>query len=739
MNKTKETLFNKLRTESIASSYSAIKGNRHNLRIKFLILFIAVIICTFFFSVHINKENYEISELGLDVGMAWTNKTLEAEFSFPVYKSKDEQQLDIAEAVQKVLPVFNFDESAPYKASQQLNFLIEDYLEKTNIINDSILDLLNIKSTKLSESGKIEVKKRELKKIQRAIQNFLDNIYRAGYVDISTDNIRRSEIAARISNNEELLFPSQNLSDSSNILEKAEKYFQKQLQDGYESIALQFLKNTLLPNLKYSAELSEQSEELAAQSVPLTEGIVKKGDIIIRKGEIVSKESLKKVNSYNRSRFMLNEPTYSPWSFIGRFGHVLLLFAILVIYLFYIRKRIFYDNLQMAIICVTLVLASFLSWLSMEIPANFPVEYIIFLPALSMLCAIVFDSRTAFYITVTMSLMLVGIRGNDYDTGTTMLFAGTLAAYTVRDIQSRTQIFQSFLYIFLGFAVPVLSFGFERSADFVTIGYRLGVTAINSALSPFITFGLLFILERLTSITTDLKLSEYSNTNHPLLTTMNEIAPGSYQHTMSVAVVAERCAIDIGANNLLTKVGAYYHDIGKIKKPEYFIENQIDGDNKHNSLTAKKSAESIKQHISDGIKLARDYNLPQRIIDFIPMHHGTSLIRHFYAEAISENPEADIKESDFRYPGPKPNSKETAIVMICDTAEAVSRLASNDREKFERALEKIIQEKLLDGQFDESNLTFKELQTIKETCLRSLSGMSHQRIEYKEIPIKSAE
>ena len=239
MNKTKETLFNKLRTESIASSYSAIKGNRHNLRIKFLILFIAVIICTFFFSVHINKENYEISELGLDVGMAWTNKTLEAEFSFPVYKSIDAQQLDIAEAVLKVLPVFNFDESVPYKASQQLNFLIEDYLEKTNIINDSILDLLSIKSTKLSESGKIEVKKRELKKIQKAIQNFFDKVYRAGFVDVLTENIRRSEIAARISNNEELLFPSQNLSDSSNIIEKAEKYFQKQLQDGYESFAMQ--------------------------------------------------------------------------------------------------------------------------------------------------------------------------------------------------------------------------------------------------------------------------------------------------------------------------------------------------------------------------------------------------------------------------------------------------------------------------------------------------------------------
>ncbi len=734
MSKTKETLFSKLRNEALANSYSEYKGNRHNIRIKFFILLVTIIICTFFFSIHINKKAYEISEMGLDVGMGWTNQTLEADFTFPIYKTKDELQHDIDKAVMKALPVFSFDETAPLKASNQINIAIEEYLEKSGIINDSIFELLDTKNTKLTETNKIEVKKRELKKIQKALQSFFDKIYKSGYVDIHTENIKKNEIVVRVSNKEEFILPTHSLTDSINIVDKAEKHFQQNLQEGYQNVAFEFLSKALLPNLKWSPELTKQYEEIAIFSVPLTEGIVKKGDIIVRKGETITKEIKKKINSHNRSRYMLNELTYSPWTYIGRFGHVLLLLSILVIYLFYIRKRIFYDNLQMAIICIVLVIASFLSWLSMEIPANFPVEYIIFLPALSMLCAIVFDSRTAFYITVTMALMVAGIRGNDYDTGTAMLFAGTLAAYTVRDIQSRTQIFQSFLYIFLGFLIPVLSFGFERSADLVTIGYRLGITAVNSALSPFITFGLLFILERLTSITTDLKLSEYNNTNHPLLAKMNEIAPGSYQHTMAMAVVAERCAIAIGANNLLTRVGAYYHDIGKIIKPEYFIENQIDGDNKHNLLTPRKSTDSIKQHISDGVKLAKEYKLPQRIIDFIPMHHGTSLIKHFYAKAIEDNPETEIKESDYRYPGPKPNSKETAIVMICDSAEAISRLASNDRDKFVNALDKSIQDKLLDGQFDESDLTFKELQIIKQTCLRNLTGMSHQRIEYKEIP-----
>ncbi len=734
MSKSKETLFSKLRNEALANSYSEYKGKRHNIQIKFLILFITILICTFFFSFHFNKKSHEISEMGSFGGMVWTNKTLVAEFTFPIYKSKEELQKDINEAVSKAIPVFILDESAPLIASNHINTAVEDYLEKSEILNDTIFDLLDPKNTKLTETTKKEVKIRELKKIQRVIQDFFDKIYKTGFVDINTENIKKNEILVRASNNKEFILPTYNLTDSNGIAEKAEKHFLQNLQEGYQQIAFKFLSKALLPNLKYSQELSKQNEEIAANSVPLTESIVKKGDIIVEKGERISSETLQKINSHNRTRFMLNEITYSPWTYIGRFGHVLFLLSILVIYLFYIRKRIFYDNMQMSIICIVLVIASFLSWLSLEIPVNFPIEYIIFLPSLSMLCAIVFDSRTAFYITITMALMIAGIRGNDYDTGTAMLFAGTLAAYTVRDIQSRTQIFQSFLYIFLGFAIPVISFGFERSADIVTIGYRLGVTAINSALAPFITFGLLFILERLTSITTDLKLSEYNNTNHPLLTKMNETAPGSYQHTMAMAVVAERCAIAIGANNLLTRVGAYFHDIGKITKPEYFIENQIDSDNKHNLLTPRKSADSIKQHINDGIKLAKEYDLPQRIIDFIPMHHGTSLIKHFYAKAIEDNPDLEIKESDYRYPGPKPNSKETAIVMICDSAEAISRLASNEKDKFVKALDKSIQDKLLDGQFDESNLTFKELQTIKLTCLRNLTGMSHQRIEYKEIP-----
>jgi hypothetical protein len=201
-----------------------------------------------------------------------------------------------------------------------------------------------------------------------------------------------------------------------------------------------------------------------------------------------------------------------------------------------------------------------------------------------------------------------------------------------------------------------------------------------------------------------------------------------------MGLMAEKCAEAINANSLLAKVGAYFHDIGKLQRPEYFVENQMDYDNKHDMLAPRKSAESIKIHVADGIKLAKEYNLPNRIIDFIPMHHGTSVIKHFYAKAIDEAHGATIDEKDFRYPGPRPNSKETAIVMICDSAEAISRLSGKTREEIELIISSTIQSKFLDGQFDECNITLKELHTIKETCVKYIYGTQHHRVEYKDIP-----
>lgn len=379
------------------------------------------------------------------------------------------------------------------------------------------------------------------------------------------------------------------------------------------------------------------------------------------------------------------------------------------------------------------ITVAFLSWVSLRINSSLSLEYLIIIPVFSMLSAIFFDSRTGFTVTVTMALMLAGVRGNDYTTGFAMLLAGTLGAYSVRDLQHRNQIFRSLGLILIGFVAVIVTITLERNLKLDTMYLPLLSSLINAAATPMITFGVIAIMEKYLNVSTDLKLSEYDNLNHPLLIEMNEKAPGTYQHTLAIAHLVETAAFAIEANPLLARVGAYFHDIGKIPKAEYFIENQIDMENKHDHLSPTKSASIIRNHIEDGIELAKEYKLPQRIIDFIPMHHGTSLIKHFYAKAqdlIHENEKLD--ETAFRYPGPKPNTKETAILMLADSVEAISRTV-DDREDLDIAIDKIFKDKIQDGQLDECELTMRELQEIRQSFVKNLVGVQHQRIQYKEI------
>jgi putative nucleotidyltransferase with HDIG domain len=373
--------------------------------------------------------------------------------------------------------------------------------------------------------------------------------------------------------------------------------------------------------------------------------------------------------------------------------------------------------------------------------SSYPLEYAVIVPALSMLIAILFDSRTAFYSTVVMSLLIAGVRGSDYSVGLAMMIGGMVAAYSVRDIQARTQLFASITYVFIGMSVSIASIGAERSLSWNEMYPQLIVAGINAVFSPIFTFGVLYLIERVFPVTTDLKIDEYDSLEHPLLMEMNEKAPGTFQHTMTIARLAESAAHAIHANALLAKVGSLYHDIGKIPKAEYYVENQINIDNKHNHLPPKKSASIIKEHVHDGIELAKEYKLPQRIIDFIPMHHGTMLVKHFYAKAIELSQNGDgptiVKEEDYRYTGPKPNTKETGILMLADAAEAVVRLNNAEtKEDIEVILQGIINDRMLDGQLDECPLTIAEINEIKESFIKNLLGMRHHRITYKEIPDK---
>jgi putative nucleotidyltransferase with HDIG domain len=259
---------------------------------------------------------------------------------------------------------------------------------------------------------------------------------------------------------------------------------------------------------------------------------------------------------------------------------------------------------------------------------------------------------------------------------------------------------------------------------------RLGFAAINATLSPVLTFACILLIENVFGVATDLKLLEYDNLNHPLLRALADKAPGTYQHTLTIARLAESAAAAVGANALLAKVGALYHDVGKIAKAEYFVENQMGMLNKHDKIKPEMSARIIRNHVLDGIELAREYHLPQRIIDFIPMHHGTTHIKYFFDKAQEANP--DVRPDEFRYPGPLPHSRETAIVMLADGVEATTRSLPNPTPKaIEETIDRAIKKRFTEGQLDQCELTLADLDKIKHAFIKNLIGMSHPRIQYK--------
>jgi cyclic-di-AMP phosphodiesterase PgpH len=366
------------------------------------------------------------------------------------------------------------------------------------------------------------------------------------------------------------------------------------------------------------------------------------------------------------------------------------------------------------------------------------VEYLIIVPAASMLLTIFFDSRVGFYGTVILSFIVAGIWGNDYAIAVSSLIAGALSVYTVRDMKNRTQIFRSLGFIFLGYGLTIAAFGLTRSEPAGVIFQQLAFAASNAIISPVLTYGLLIFIEKTFRLTTDLTLLELVQFNHPLLRLLAEKAPGTYHHSMTMASLAEAGAAAIGANATLARVGAYFHDIGKIIKPIYFVENQKSSRNRHDKLAPRMSSLIIAAHVKDGMALAREYHLPEEVVDFIPMHHGTTRIDYFYQKALQlaqtsddETKIDEIKESDYRYPGPKPQTKETGIMMLADAVEAAVRTIDEPTpQRLEAVIDELIKKRFEEGELDECPLTLKDLTKIKAAFVNVMVGVYHNRVRY---------
>ncbi len=487
------------------------------------------------------------------------------------------------------------------------------------------------------------------------------------------------------------------------------------------------------PNVLYLEQFTEKRRSEAVAAVPLGKDLVYDNERIVDANERITKDIYQKLYSLEvkiAERSKLGGDLQNILSQLGKFLLTALILTLYVLYLSANRNKVFRDNNKLLLISILILgqvgvgalILGPLGWESYIIPTTIS----------SMLLGILFDPGIGLVGTVVIGLLLAGVNGFDYAFAVLIMFVGIVAIYSVTRIRTRNQIFKAILYIISAYLIIIFTLGALRYQDFQEIFQNFVFYLLpNAILSPFITYMMLGVFERLFDITTDVTLLELSDLNQPLLKELAVKAPGTFHHSIIVGNLSESAAMAIGANSLLARVGSYYHDIGKMVKPEYFVENQKEKANRHEGLAPNMSALILTSHVKNGLELAEKNSLPKVIRDFIPEHHGTNLMKYFYNKALEDNESKDVRESDYRYPGPSPKSKETAIVMLADTIEAATRTLSNPSAgRLRKQVEELVEQRFLEGELDDSELTMRDLKGIIDGFMSVLLGIYHQRIEY---------
>ena len=497
----------------------------------------------------------------------------------------------------------------------------------------------------------------------------------------------------------------------------ADSNFSKDLKD----ISIIIIDSQIKPNFTYDKVATEELKKDVAKKVPSV--IIKKDQIIVKEGEPVTQDQLDILKSLG----VLN--TENSFDFFIYINLALVVLAIMGLQWFYIykyHKNIYEDCSKLLLICV-------INSISVVISRSLSIlPYLIPLACAPMLLALLIEDNVAILISI-LNCVLIGVSVK-FDVQITMLamINAITGVIMLRKMQQRNDILYSSLFVAMINVIVAFTIGFCLSNNIIQILINSGFVIIGSLISGVLTIGFLPFLESAFDIVTTVKLLELLNPNNPILKRLLMEAPGTYHHSILVANLAEVATEEVGGNPVLARVSSYYHDIGKIKRPYFFKENQIGIENPHNKITANLSTLIITSHVKDGLELAKEHKLPKVIQDVIEQHHGTTLVKYFYLtmKNNSDKPE-DIKEEDFRYPGPLPCTKEAGIIMLADSVEAsVRSIGEPTKGKIEEMVNNIIKNRLNEGQLDNCDLTLKDLDTIRKSFLKSLSGIYHQRIEY---------
>ena len=611
------------------------------------------------------------------------------------------------------------------KISNEFSFAVDN--EKWKIIFEADPDDLTLINL---DSFKDEI-------IQIARNRWAEGIY-----DISLSEIISNEVAI---NTQEAEAPELTLPSSYNDIQEAWTKARVDVTNkfpenidirrdlGY-SLVVEFMK----PNLLFDRETTERRQKAREDRVPRNKGIILKNERIVDANTRITDDDLQKLLSLSvalNQKSIEGENVEMLLAYLGRILVISIVVSFFFTFLLTYRTPIFEDWKMVLLIGLIFIIEVGLGYLfSNQLKLS---EYLIPTTVAAMVLTIMFDARIAF-MGITSIILLIGILiGNNVEFMVTSMFTASVGLFSVRKLRRRSQLFSAIFALIASSALVILAQGLFKGNDWSMMGFDMINLTFIAILSPIVTYGLIGILEVSFGITTNLTLIELLDFQHPLLKRLQHEANGTFNHSIVVGNLAEACADAIGANSLLCRVGAYYHDLGKMNRPEYFIENQYSGENKHDGLTSVMSAKIIKNHVIEGLDLAKEYGLPKIVSDFIPMHHGTTRVEYFYRKALEDGDK--INEKQFQYPGPKPNTKETGILMICEAVEAAVRsIKEPDIVKIEEMIDKIIDLRISTGQLSECPLTMDELTKIKGDVdgtaglLPVLRGIYHIRIEYPD-------
>lgn len=667
------------------------------------VFFILTILVIIYFLPREGKYRYSYAE-----NKPWQYGLLTAPFNFHIQKSLDQIKFEKDSIMESYQPYYKVDVSVAEKAAAQFE---QD--AKARSVPSEYINYINRKLTEIYRSGIISAENYDQLQDESKKQLRLKNGNNVGVV---------RHIAS---------FYTPKLA------------YEKILDDAPPYIKVAQLKSINLNDyldisIIFDEDTSSKMREELLQEVPLYEGEVQLGQKIIDRGEIVTLHTKNILDSYSKEmESKVGTKSKPGWLFLGEFVMVTLFVMTLFAYLYFYRPEEYHNrrNLIFIILMVAVlpVITSFMADAKM-----FNLIYVVPFAIPTILIRTFIDSRTATAThTITILLCALMIPLPQMAQFVVIQFlVGVMCVFSLRNLSERSQLVYSSLLILVTYIVAYTGWILCTEGDIYLLRENSRLYFYFCINFIFVTFAylLVYVCERVFGFISEVSMVELSNTNRPLLQQLSEAAPGTFQHSMQVSTLVVSAAQRIGANATLVRTGALYHDIGKMINPVFFTENQIEGLDPHAGLSEKDSAKIIIEHVVEGVKIAKKHNLPQQIIDFIETHHGNGKAKYFYNSYVNTHPDEIVDEADFRYPGPNPFTKETALLMMADTVEAASRsLKENTKEAISELVNRLIDSQVAEGLLKNAPITFKDIELAKEVFCEKLVSMRHVRVSYPEL------